>query len=83
MLKKKKRGRYTGVAVNKIIYPHVAESILKEGKADFVAMGRASTADPQFPNKVKEGRLDEIIFCIGCRQGCQWRIAQQDLFPVW
>ncbi|MDT3425872.1 2,4-dienoyl-CoA reductase-like NADH-dependent reductase (Old Yellow Enzyme family)/thioredoxin reductase [Paenibacillus forsythiae] len=65
-------------AVNKIIYPHVAESILKEGKADFVAMGRASTADPQFPNKVKEGRLDEIIFCIGCRQGCQWRIAQQN-----
>ncbi|AHV97779.1 FAD-dependent oxidoreductase [Paenibacillus sabinae] len=65
-------------AVNKIIYPHVAESILKEGKADFVAMGRASIADPQFPNKVKEGRLDEIIFCIGCRQGCQWRIAQQN-----
>lgn len=65
-------------AVNKIIYPHVAESILKEGKSDFVAMGRASIADPHLPNKVKDGKLDEIIFCIGCRQGCQWRIAQQE-----
>lgn len=64
--------------VNKIIYPHVAESLLKEGKADFVALGRASIADPNFPNKVKEGKLDEIIYCIGCRQGCQWRLAKQE-----
>lgn len=64
-------------AVNKIMQPHVAESLLREGKADFVAMGRASIADPHLPNKVKEGRMDEILYCIGCWQGCQGKIAEQ------
>lgn len=58
------------ITVNKIIYPEVAESLLREGKADFISMGRASIADPQLPNKTREGRLDEILHCIGCRQGC-------------
>ncbi|MBB6218627.1 2,4-dienoyl-CoA reductase-like NADH-dependent reductase (Old Yellow Enzyme family)/pyruvate/2-oxoglutarate dehydrogenase complex dihydrolipoamide dehydrogenase (E3) component [Anaerosolibacter carboniphilus] len=50
--------------------PAIAESILRSGKADFVGMARASLADPQFLNKVKEGRLDDIQYCIGCNQGC-------------
>ena len=65
------------IAVNKINTPFVAESILKQGKADFVAIGRASIADPEFPNKVMEGRLDDIIPCISCDQGCQGYIALQ------
>lgn len=65
-------------AVDKIIYPQVAESLLREGRADFIAMGRASIADPHLPNKVKEGRLDEILPCIGCWQGCQGKIAKQE-----
>jgi 2,4-dienoyl-CoA reductase-like NADH-dependent reductase (Old Yellow Enzyme family)/thioredoxin reductase len=65
-------------AVNKILQPQVAASILKEGKADFIAMGRASIADPHLPNKVRENRLDEILYCIGCWQGCQGKIAQQE-----
>lgn len=64
-------------AVDKIIYPEVAESLLREGKADFIAMGRASIASPHLPNKVREGRLDEILPCIGCWQGCQGKIAVQ------
>jgi 2,4-dienoyl-CoA reductase-like NADH-dependent reductase (Old Yellow Enzyme family)/thioredoxin reductase len=63
--------------VDKIIYPEVAESLLREGKADFIAMGRASIADPELPNKAREGRLDEILPCIGCWQGCQGKIALQ------
>ena len=47
----------------------VAESLLEEGKADFVSMGRASIADPELPNKVRDGRLDEILPCVGCWQG--------------
>ena len=58
------------ITVNKIVYPEVAESLLREGKADFVAMGRASIADPHLPNKTKAGKMDEILHCIGCRQGC-------------
>jgi len=65
------------IAVNKINTPFVAESILKQGKADFVAIGRASIADPEFPNKIMAGRLEDIIPCIACDQGCQGYIALQ------
>ncbi len=61
-------------AVGRINDPNVAESILRSGKADAIVMGRASIADPHFPNKAKEGKLDEIIYCIGCMQGCTGRI---------
>jgi len=58
------------IAVGRIVDPEFAEQILQEGKADLVAMGRQLLADPETPNKVKEGRLDEIIPCIGCNSGC-------------
>lgn len=48
----------------------LADSVLSTGKADLVGMGRASLADPDFPKKVKEGRLQEIRYCIGCVQAC-------------
>lgn len=48
----------------------LAESVLDAGKADLIGMGRASLADPDFPIKVQEGRLDDIRYCIGCVQGC-------------
>lgn len=65
------------IAVNKINTPFIAESILEQGQADFVSMGRASIADPHLPKKVKEGKLDDIVYCIGCWQGCQGMIAKQ------
>lgn len=64
-------------AVNKIIYPETAESLLREEKADFISMGRASLADPQMPKKIREGREEEILPCIGCWQGCQGELAAQ------
>lgn len=48
----------------------LAQSVLDTGKADLIGMGRASLADPDFPIKVKEGRLEDIRYCIGCVQGC-------------
>ena len=65
------------IAVNKITTPFIAESVLKQGIADLVAIGRGSMADPEFPKKTQEGRVDEILECIGCWQGCQGRIAKQ------
>lgn len=50
--------------------PYIAENALLNGCADFVSFGRASIADPELPNKVKEGRMDEISPCIGCTQSC-------------
>lgn len=50
--------------------PYLAESVLRSGKVDMIAMGRASLADPDFPNKAKEGKIEEIVYCVGCMQGC-------------
>ena len=48
------------ITVGRINNPVLAESILQEGKADLVAMGRALIADPEMPNKAREGRLGDI-----------------------
>lgn len=57
-------------AVGRINDPDLAETILASGKADLVTMARASLADPELPNKVREERYDDISRCIGCLQGC-------------
>src|SRR3989475_12108676 len=54
--------------------PELAEEILAEGKADMVAMTRAQIADPEFANKVAEGREDELVHCIRGNQGCIARV---------
>lgn len=54
------------ITVGRIHDPPLADSILREGKADFVAMGRGLLADPELPNKAREGRLDDIRRCIAC-----------------
>jgi len=54
------------ITVGKINDPYLANEILSQGKADFVALGRALFADPYWPKKVKEGRLEEIRPCIYC-----------------
>lgn len=59
------------IAVGRINDALLAEEILVSGKADMVAMARASLADPELPNKVREGRHDEILHCIGCVQACK------------
>lgn len=43
--------------------PGVAEQAVKEGETDMVSLGRQAIADPDWPNKVKEGRVHEIIRC--------------------
>src|SRR5262245_19539418 len=52
----------------------LAEEILAAGKADMVAMTRAQIADPEFANKVRDGREDEIVHCIRGNQGCIARV---------
>ena len=53
------------IAVGRIT-PELGEDILRQGKADFIAMGRALLADPELPNKLASGRRDEIRPCIRC-----------------
>jgi len=65
------------ITVGKIWDPNFAERILEEGKADFVAMGRALLADPELPNKAKEGRFDEIRHCIYCNNCLNFAAASE------
>jgi 2,4-dienoyl-CoA reductase-like NADH-dependent reductase (Old Yellow Enzyme family)/thioredoxin reductase len=58
------------ITVGRIIDPAMADAIIEDGMADFVALGRASLADAEFPKKVLEGRIDEILPCIGCMARC-------------
>ena len=58
------------VTVGRVAEPCMAEDIIASGKADFVAMGRESLTDPHWPEKAREGRLNDIRHCIGCLQGC-------------
>lgn len=58
------------ITVGRYTEPQYAELMIAEGRADLVAFGRQSIADPEMPNKAKAGRLDLMNPCIGCLQGC-------------
>jgi 2,4-dienoyl-CoA reductase (NADPH2) len=57
-------------ASNRLGDPVFAEKALRSGAADMICWGRPLIADPELPNKVKAGKLNEIVPCISCNQGC-------------
>ena len=58
------------IAVNGMEDPRQATAALREGRCDLVAVGRQLIADAQWPAKVRENRLDEIVDCAKCDIGC-------------
>lgn len=58
------------ITVGRYTEPQFAELMVRQGRCDLVAFGRQSLADPEMPNKAKNGKLDEMIPCIACLQGC-------------
>lgn len=62
----KKAVKIPVIAANNIKDPDVAEELLETDVCDYVAIGRANLADPEWVKKTKEGRADEINKCIGC-----------------
>jgi 2,4-dienoyl-CoA reductase-like NADH-dependent reductase (Old Yellow Enzyme family)/thioredoxin reductase len=62
------------IVVGRINDPLFAEKVLNDASADMIAFGRAFLADPKFPLKIYENRLDEIRKCIGCRY-CGTRVG--------
>lgn len=71
----KKSVKIPVIAVGRINDPILAESILVEGKADLVAMGRALIADPYLPTKAQSGKVAEIRKCLACNY-CRKRVVQ-------
>jgi len=62
------------VACNRINSVTIAEHILKRGKAQLIGMSRGFLADPQLPQKAREGNQSLTRPCIGCNQGCLDRV---------
>ena len=56
----------TTIAATRIVTPEQAESLIAQGKADGVALGRALTVDPDWPRKAEQGEAGRIRLCIGC-----------------
>jgi 2,4-dienoyl-CoA reductase-like NADH-dependent reductase (Old Yellow Enzyme family)/thioredoxin reductase len=54
------------VIVSGKIDPELAEQAIKDGKTDFVALGRPLLADPELPNKLFRGDFTEISSCLHC-----------------
>jgi hypothetical protein len=50
--------------------PENVADVLRSGKASMVSQGRQQIADPDWVNKVREGREKEIIKCTRCNLGC-------------
>ena len=68
------------ITVGQIRSPEIAERVLEDGMADFVALGRTLIADPHWPRKVEEGRVPEIRKCISCNIGCIGGHVFNDLY---
>jgi 2-enoate reductase len=64
----KKHIKIPVITVGRLGYPQLANKVIEEGKADFVALGRPLLADPEFANKARRGQVEDIRPCIGCHE---------------
>ncbi|HBV67565.1 MAG TPA: NADH oxidase, partial [Clostridiales bacterium] len=58
------------ITVGRYTEPQFADLLVKQGRTDLVAFGRQSLSDPHMPKKVMEDKLEDMIPCIACLQGC-------------
>jgi 2,4-dienoyl-CoA reductase (NADPH2) len=65
------------IAAGRLDSPALAERALADGQADLIGIGRGLIADPDWPRKVREGRLAEITPCIACN-ACLDLISRAD-----
>ncbi len=58
------------ITVGRYTEPQYAELLVRQGRADLVAFGRQSIADPELPVKARTGHLETLAPCIACLLGC-------------
>lgn len=58
------------ITVGRYTEPQYAEILVREGRADLVAFGRQSIADPELPLTARTGQLETLTPCIACLLGC-------------
>ena len=65
------------ITSNRINMPETAETVLANGDADMISMARPFLADPEWVNKARAEKADEINTCIGCNQACLDHVFEQ------
>ena len=56
--------------------PDMALASLENGDCDIISLGRPLLADPDYVNKLRTDRYDEVRPCISCQEGCMGRIQE-------
>ena len=51
------------ILVSSIHDPDMADKAIRDGMCDMILHGRPLIADPEWANKVREGRVNEIVKC--------------------
>ena len=59
--------------------PDMALEAIQTGVCDVVSLGRPLLADPDYCNKLRAGKQEQIRPCISCHEGCMGRIAEYSL----
>lgn len=54
------------MAVGRLDEPELAGSMIADGEADMILLGRGLIAEPDWPRLVRDGRADEVRPCIAC-----------------
>ena len=63
------------IVAGRMELPELAAAAIAEDKADIVGLGRGLLAEPHWPNKLLEGKIERIRPCLGCHDGCFERMA--------
>ncbi len=59
--------------------PDMASKAVEDGDCDIVSLGRPLLADPDYVNKLRSGRYEEVRPCISCQEGCMGRIQEYSM----
>jgi len=70
------------VAVGRIKRPELAETALAEGRADLMAVGRASITDPDLPERARRGESPLVAACTYCNLCLGRSAAPEMICPV-
>lgn len=56
--------------------PDMASQAILDGTCDMISLGRPLLADPDYCNKLRSGRVEEVRPCISCQEGCMGRVQE-------
>jgi len=54
------------LGVGRFTDPEKMTEVIRTGQLDIIGAARPSISDPFLPNKIDEGRVDDVRVCIGC-----------------